>query len=192
MQSLIQSWISLVGGGGACPLQGIKEMYALSLTNRLVYIRFWTKKLKFEAEAAIKLFKAQNPRYHFVSSRPNLEKFPSAIRQSRDEIKAHIFKIYVNTLTLKGLAEYEPKYEAFKRAIFIDEKYVFEKGILKMWIEFTDPTNCTSILSYSFGNDPFSGFEKGNNTPNPHFRAKYPSAEYSISTRGAHVLNPYV
>ena len=98
----------------------------------------------------------------------------------------------MNTLIFKGLTEYEPKFEAFKRAIFIDEKYVFEKGILKMWIEFTDPTNCTSILSYSFGNDPFSGFKWGNSTPNPHFRAKYPSAEYSISTRGAHVLNPYV
>ena len=84
-----------------------------------------------------------------------LDRFPSDIRQSRDEIKAHIFKLYVNILRLKGLAEYEPKMEAFKRAIFIDEKYVFEKGILKMWVEFTDPTNCTAILTYSFGNAHF-------------------------------------
>ena len=153
------SVMDFFGRKGKCPPQRIKDMYALSLTNRLVYIRFGTKRAKFKAEAAIKLFKAQNPRYHFVSSRPNLEKFPSDIRQSREEIRAHIFKIYVNTLIFKGLAEYEPKMEAFKRAIFIDEKYVFEKGILKMWVEFIDPTNCTSILTYSFGNDSFSGFE---------------------------------
>ena len=74
------------------------------------------------------------------------------VRQSRDEIKAHIFKLYVNLLRIKGLAHFEPKMETFKRAIFVDEKYVFEKGTLKMWVEFTDPTNCTAILTYSFGN----------------------------------------
>ena len=121
-----------------------------------------------------------------------METFPSDLRQSRDEIKLHIFKLYVNLLRIKGLDRFEPKFETFKRAIFIDEKYVFEKGTLKMWVEFTDPTNCTSILTYSFGNDPFSGFEWENSIPNPNFRAKYPSDEYSIINRGVHVLNPYV
>ena len=61
---------------GTCPLLLIKEMYALSLVNRLVYIRFWTKDAKFKAEAKIKAFKAQNPGYQFITSRPSLEKSP--------------------------------------------------------------------------------------------------------------------
>ena len=54
---------------GTCPLLLIKEMYALSLVNRLVYIRFWTKDAKFKAEAKIKAFKAQNPD---INSRHNV------------------------------------------------------------------------------------------------------------------------
>ena len=127
-----------------------------------------------------------------MSQRPNLERFPSDLRQSRDEIKEHIFGKYVNILIIKGLAQYEPKFEAFKRSIFLDEKYMFEKGVLKMWVEFTDPTNSTGILTYSFGNDPFSGFEWENSIPNPNFREKYPGEEYNISNRGVHILNPYV
>ena len=127
-----------------------------------------------------------------MHARPNLEKFPSDLRQSRDEIRFHIFTIYVNTLHNKKLFQYEPSLEAFKRAIFLDEKYVWEKGTLKMWIEFTDPTNCVSILSYSFGSDPFSGFELTNSIPNPNFREKHPGDEYSIINRGVHVLNQYV
>ena len=127
-----------------------------------------------------------------MHARQNLEKFPSDLCQSRDEIRLHIFKLYVNTLQLKGLVQYEPTFEAFKRAIFLDEKYVWEKGTLKMWIEFTDPTNCMSILSYSFGNDQFSGFEWNNSIPNPNFREKHPADEYSIINRGVHVLNQYV
>ena len=96
--------MAFFGSEGACHLPGIKEMYALSLDKRIVYIRFWTKKSKYSAEAKIKLYKSQNPRCQFISSRPNLETFPSDLRQSRDEIKLHIFKIYVNTLALKGLA----------------------------------------------------------------------------------------
>ena len=52
------SVMGFFGREGKCPLFAIKEMYALSLTNRLVYVCFWTKRAKFEAEAAIKLFKA--------------------------------------------------------------------------------------------------------------------------------------
>ena len=100
--------------------------------------------------------------------------------------------MYLSSLNANGLGQYEPSYEAFRRAIFIDEKYVFKKCTLKMWVEFTDPTNCRSIVAYSFGNDPFSGFEWENSIPNPHFRAKYPSDEYSIINRGVHVLNPYI
>ena len=97
----------------------------------------------------------------------------------------------MNILRIKGLVQYIPKFEAFKRAIFLDKKYMFEKGLLKMWIEFTDPTNCTGILNYSYGNDPFSSMEWENSIPNPHFRSKYHS-EDSIVNRGVHVLNPYV
>ena len=82
-----------------------------------------------------------------MHARPNLEKFPSDLRQRREEIRFNIFTIYVNTLHNKKLFQYEPSLEAFKRAIFLDEKYVWEKGPLKMWIEFTDPTNSVSILS---------------------------------------------
>ena len=28
-----------------------------------------------------------------------------------------------------------------------------------MWVEFTDPTNTVAVLTYSFGSDPFLGFE---------------------------------
>ena len=111
---------------------------------------------------------------------------------SREEIRVHLSKLYVNALIFKGLVQYESTYEAFKRAIFLDEKYIWEKGTLKMWIEFTDPTNCVSILSYSFGSVPFLGFEWNNSTPNPRFREKHPEDEYSIVNRGVHVLNEHV
>ena len=47
-------------------------------------------------------------------------------------MKEHIFQKYVNTLNIKGLSHYVPKFEAFKRAIFLDKKYMFKKGLLKM------------------------------------------------------------
>ena len=37
------------GEHGRCVLQGVKEFYALSMDKRIVYIRFWTKKLKYTA-----------------------------------------------------------------------------------------------------------------------------------------------
>ena len=100
--------------------------------------------------------------------------------------------MYVNSLKFNGLGKNEPTYEAFTRAIFLDEKYVWEKGTLKMWIEFTDPTNTVAVLSYSFGSDPFSGFEWNNSIPNPRFREKHPEDDYSIVNRGVHVLNEHV
>ena len=64
--------------------------------------------------------------------------------------------------------------------------------MLKMWVEFTDPTNTVAVLTYSFGSDPFAGFEWTSPTPNPRFRAKHPEDEYTLVNRGAHVLNEYV
>ena len=62
------SVMSFFSPEGQCPLYGIKEMYALSLDKRIVYIRFWTKRAKYNAEAKLKLFKSQNPRYQFMYS----------------------------------------------------------------------------------------------------------------------------
>ena len=96
-------------------------------------------------------------------------------------MKQHIFKKYVNILTIKRLNQYIPTIQAFKRAIFLDDKYLFEKGKLKVWVEFTDPTNCTGLLAYTFGNDPFSTMEWENPIPNPRFRAKNSEQQYSIA-----------
>ena len=152
------------GANGTCVLEGVKEFYALSTDKRIVYIRFWTKKAKYNAEAKFKAFKSSNPGSQFIIARPNVDKFPSDLRQSREEIRLHLFKLYVNALKFNGLGKYEPSYEAFTRAIFLDEKYVWEKGTLKMWIEFTDPTNTVAVLSYSFGSDPFRTLNLGKNT----------------------------
>ena len=184
--------MAFFGANGNCFLEGIKEFDALSTEKRIVYIRFWTKKAKFNAEAKLKAFKLSNTGCQFIVARPTLEKFPSDIRQSRDEIRSHLYKLYVNSLKFNGLGKYEPSYEAFTRAIFLDEKYVWEKGTLKMWIEFTDPTNTVAVLSYSFGSDPFSGFEWNNSIPNPRFREKHPEDDYSIVNWGVNVLNEHV
>ena len=91
-------------------------------------------------------------------ARPNVDKFSSDIRQSRDEIRLQLLKLYTNSLTTNGLDHYVPTFEAFKRGIFLDEKHFWDKGRLRMWVEFTDPTNTVAVLTYSFGSDPFMGF----------------------------------
>ena len=144
-------------------------MYALSIKYSLVYVRLWTRNDKFKAEAIIKHFKTRNPNYQLFTNRPNIEKFHSDLRESRDEMKEHIFQKYVNILNIKGLGQYIPKFEAFKRAIFLDDKYAFEKGVIKVWVEFTDPTNRNGLLLYTFGNDPFAHMEWENPIPNPRF-----------------------
>ena len=108
-------------------------------------------------------------------------------------MKRHIFNMYVNILTINRLTEYVPTFAAFKRGIFLDEKYSFEKGKLKAWVEFTDPTNTTGLLIYTFGNDPFSAMEWSNPIPNRRFRAKNSNVElYSIAKCGIHVLNGHL
>ena len=180
------------GEHGRCFLQGVKEFYALSTEKRIVYIHFWTKKFKYTAERKLKDFKTLNPEVRFNAARPNAEKFSSDIRQSRDEIRLQLFKLYMSSLNANGLGQYEPSFEAFKRGIFLDEKYFWDKGTLKMFVEFTDPTNTVAVLSYSFGSDPFLGFEWDQPTPNPRLREKHPEAEYNLVNRGIHVLNKHV
>ena len=102
-----------------------------------------------------------------------------------------LFKLYMSSLNANGLGQYEPSFEAFKRGIFLDEKYFWDKGTLKMFVEFTDPTNTVAVLSYSFGSDPFLGFEWDQPTPNPRLRAKHPEDEYNLINRGMHVLNKH-
>ena len=180
------------GEHGRCFLQGVKEFYALNTEKRIVYIRFWTKKFKYTAERKLKDFKTLNPEVRFNAARPNAEKFSSDIRQSRDEIRLQLFKLYMSSLNANGLGQYEPSFEAFKRRIFLDEKYFWDKGTLKIFVEFTDPTNTVAVLSYSFGSDPFLGFEWDQPTPNPRLRGKHPEAEYNLINRGIHVLNKHV
>ena len=179
------------GFGGKCFLKEVKEFYALSTDNKIVYVRFLNRKAKFTAERQLKDFKIQNPDARFNVARPNVEKFSSDIRQSRDEIRLQLLKLYTNSLRTNNLDQYIPTYEAFKRGIFLDEKHFWDKGTLRMWVEFTDPTNTVSVLTYSFGSDPFVGFEWDNLTPNPRFRVKHPGAEYNLATRGIHVLNEH-
>ena len=156
-----------------------------------MYIRFWTKKLKYTAETKFKEFKSVNPGVQFNVARPNVEKFSSDIRQSRDEIRLQFFKQYRSCLITNGLDQFEPTFEAFKHGIFLDEKYFWDKGTLRMWVEFTDPTNTVSALTYSFGSDPFLGFEWDQPTPNPRLRGKHPGNEYNLVNRGIHVLNKH-
>ena len=118
-----------------------------------------TKKAKYNAEKQLKDFKSRYPDVQFNVARPNVEKFSSDIRQSRDEIRLQLLKLYTNSLTTNGLDQYVPTLEAFKRGIFLDEKHFWDKGRLRMWVEFTDPTNTVAVLTYSFGSDPFVGFE---------------------------------
>ena len=179
------------GLGGKCVLKDVKEFYALSTDKKIVYVRFLNRKAKFTAEKQLKDFKIQHPDVRFNVARPNVEKFSSDIRLSRDEIRMELLKIYTNALLKKNLDQYIPTYEAFKRGIFLDEKHFWNKGKLSMWVEFTDPTNTVSILTYSFCSDPFVGFEWTNPTPNPRFRVKHPGAEYNLATRGIHVLNEH-
>ena len=108
-------------------------------------------------------------------------------------MKKHIFNKYVNILTINRLIEYVLTFPAFKREIFLDEKYAFEKGKLKSWLEFTDPKNCTSLLVYTLGNDPFSNMEWDNPIPNWRFRTTNSNVEqYGIAKRGIHVLNGHL
>ena len=172
------------GVGGQCHLQNVKEFFALSTDKKIVYVRFHTKKAKFTAETQIKSFKTRNPGVRFNVARPNLDKFSSDIRLSREEIRYELLKLYTNTLNI-------PTEEAFKRGIFLDEKHFWNKGKLRTWVEFTDPTNTLAVLTYSFNSDPFVGFEWDNPIPNPHFRAKHPGAEYNLAIRGIHVLNTH-
>ena len=144
------------GVGGRCHLHNVKEFYGLSTDKKIVYVRFLTKKAKFTAETQIKSFKTRNPDVRFNVAHP---KFSSDIRQSRDEIRLQLLKLYTNSLTTHELDQYVPTEEAFKRGIFLDEKHFWDKGRLRMWVEFTDPTNTLAVLTYSFGSDPFVGFE---------------------------------
>ena len=143
------------------------------------------------AENQIKTFRSQNPGRLFTVARPNLETFSSDIRLSREAIREKLFNIYTTALRLQNLVQYIPTPEAFKRGIFLDEQHFWEKGKLRTWVEFTDPSNTLAVLTYSCDSDPFVGFQWDNPIPNPRFRAKHPGNEYSITNRGIHVLNQY-
>ena len=180
------------GAEGTCHLQNVKEFFALSIERKVVYVRFQTRKAKFAAEKHVKAFKSLNPGHRFAVARPNLESFSSDIRLGRDEIRDELYKLYTNTLKIKNLEQYIPTEEAFKRGIFLDEQHFWEKGKLRTWVEFTDPTNTLAVLTYSFNSDPFVGFNWEDPTPNPRFRAKHPGAEYNLANRGIHVLNTHI
>ena len=179
------------GDGGSCFLKRVKEFYALSTDKKIVYVRFQTKEAKFTAEKQLKNFKTEYPDVRFNVARPTVDKFSSDIRQSRDEIRMELLKLYTNSLINNELDQYIPTFEAFKRGIFLDEKHFWDKGMLRMWVEFTDPTNTVAVLTYSFGSDPFVGFDWKDPTPNPRFRGKHPQAEYNLASRGIHILNDH-
>ena len=172
-------------------MPNVKEFFALSVEKKELYVRFLNKKAKFTAEKQIKNFKTLNPGYRFNAARPNLEIFSSDIRLSREEIREKLYQLYTNTLRIKNLAQYTPTVEAFKRGIFLDEQHFWERGKLRTWVEFTDPTNTLAVLTYSFNSDPFVGFDWENPIPNPRFRARHPGAEYNLASRGIHVLNEH-
>ena len=172
-------------------IQNVKEFFALSVDKRVVYVRFHNKKSKFMAEKQFKSFKSQNPGQRFIVARPNLETFSSDLRLGREEIREKLLNIYTNALRLHNLVQYIPTPEAFKRGIFLDEQHFWERGKLRTWVEFTDPTNTLAVLTYSFNSDPFVGFQWDDPIPNPRFRANHPGNEYNISARGIHVLNQY-
>ena len=112
-----------------------------------MYVRFLNRKAKFTAEKQLKDFKILHPDVRFNVARPNVEKFSSDIRMSRDEIRMELLKLYTNALQGNQLDWYIPTYEAFKRGIFLDEKHFWNKGKLSMWVEFTDPTNTVAVLT---------------------------------------------
>ena len=179
------------GPGGTCHIPNVKEFFALSIDKKVVYVRFLNKKAKFTAEKQIKTFKSLNPGHRFTVARPYLDTFSSDIRMSREAIREKLYNIYTNTLRIKNLVQYIPTVEAFKRGIFLDEQHFWEKGKLRTWVEFTDPTNTLAVLTYSFNSDPFVGFDWEDPIPNPRFRAKHPGAEYNLASRGIHVLNEH-
>ena len=172
-------------------LKNVKEFFALSIEKKVVYVRFNTRKAKFVAENQFKSFRIQNPGRTFNVSRPTLETFSSDIRLSREALREKLLHLYTNALQRENLEQYTPTPEAFKRGIFLDEQHFWEKGKLRTWVEFTDPSNCLAVLTYSCDSDPFVGFQWENSIPNPRFRAKHPGDEYSIANRGIHVLNKY-
>ena len=142
-------------------LQNVKEFFALSIEKKVVYVRFQNKKSKFAAEKQVKTFRSQNPGRLFTAARPNLETFSSDIRLTREEIRYELLNLYTSILQNENLYQFIPTEEAFKRGIFLDEKHFWDKGKLRMWVEFTDPTNTLAVLTYTFGSDPFVGFEWG-------------------------------
>ena len=187
----LASVTSYFGPGGTCHIPNVKEFFALSIEKKVVYVRFLSKKAKFAAEKQIKNFKSLHPGLRFTVARPNLETFSSDIRMSREEIREKLYQLYTNTLRIKNLVQYIPTVEAFKRGIFLDEQHFWERGKLRTWVEFTDPTNTLAVLTYSFNSDPFVGFDWEDPIPNPRFRARHPGAEYNLASRGIHVLNEH-
>ena len=99
------------GAGGRCHLHNVKEFYALSIDKKIVYVRFLSKKAKFTAETQIKSFKTRNPDVRFNVARPNIEKFSSDIRQSQDEIRYELLKLYTNSLITHELDQYIPLWD---------------------------------------------------------------------------------
>ena len=109
-------------------------------------------------------------------------------------MKRHIWQKYTNVLQFNKLTQFIPTFAAFKRGIFLDEKYSFEKGKLKAWVEFTDPTNTIGLLGYTFGNDPFSAMEWGQPNSKSEIQGKkfQRRAVLYIAKSGIHILNGHL
>ena len=82
---------------GRFPLEGLDDIFSLNVNQGYVFARFLTVKYKFIAENKIKKSRIDNI-VPFVTTRSHTPAFTSDIRESIENVKISLCRMYVNTL----------------------------------------------------------------------------------------------
>ena len=107
--------------GGKFPLEGMDDIFARNVNQGYVFARFLSVKQKFNAENLIKKTRTDG-KVTFVTNRSYVPTFTSDIRESMENIKKHLWRLYENTIARSGNKEFTLLLGAFSRGIFVEEK----------------------------------------------------------------------
>ena len=171
---------------------GIKthtSIYSVNVDRRTCKVTFNSERDKKEAENVLARLRRNSKGKSTVSTaRPDAKPFNGDVRPAYSEIKKKLFVYWQQFCVANNREDLIVSEDIWNKNIFVINRVTGRGKDMKMFYEFTDPSNRESFLVLNPDQNPFEVLDMNEEVPNARYRKAAGSRAKTLNNAGIHTL----
>ena len=164
-------------------------IYNVSVDRRTCRVTFNSDRDKRSAEATLANFRRNSKgKSKVTTARPDARTFAGDVRKDYGELKKTLFTYWQQYCNKSNREELIVSENVWSKNIFIMQRVTGRGADVKLFYEFTDPTNMESFLVLNSEQNPFEVLDLSKEVPNERYHSIAGSRAKTLNAAGIHTL----